>query len=106
MLKSHSHKLMKENSTSFAHSRTSKIVFILSIAVAGYWCLGQLINVYRFALLGAIFEMLWLPALAMLVGLPIISLIVVVKEKFTVQSLNIYSMLITISTILFLVFRK
>ena len=104
MLKSHIHKLMKENLTPFTHSRTSKIVFMLSIALAGYWCLGQLINVYRFALVGVIFEMLWLPALAMLVGLPIISLILVVKEKFTVQSLNIYSMLIHVSTILFLVF--
>lgn len=79
---------------------------MLSIAVAGYWCLGHVIKVYRFALSGAIFEMLWLPALAMLVGLPIISLIVLLKEKLTIRSLYLYAMLISVTTILYLVFSK
>ena len=97
---------MKDNLTSLTNSRTSKIVFILSIIVAGYWWLGQFINVYNSALGGAIFEILWLPALAMLFILPILSLILVVKEKFSVRSLYIYAMLISITTILFMVFSK
>lgn len=47
---------MKEHSTPFQNSRTSKIVFLLSIIVSGYWWLGQAINVYSFALVGVIFE--------------------------------------------------
>jgi hypothetical protein len=93
-------KFMKENLTPFKNSRISKIVFILSIIVSGFWLLGQVINVYRFALVGAIFEILWLPAIAMLFALPIISLILMVKEKVNVRSLYIYSILIGVATIL------
>jgi hypothetical protein len=91
---------MNEHSTPFKNSRTSKIVFILSIIVSGYWWLGQVINVYRFAVVGAIFEILWLPVLAMLFLLPIISLIFLVKEKVNIRSLYVYSTLLGVSTIL------
>jgi len=99
-------KFMKESLTPFKNSSTSKIVFILSIIVAGYWWLGQVINVYSFALVGAIFELLWLPTLAMLFVLPIISLILLVKEKFNVRSFYIYSLFISLTTILFIIFSK
>jgi hypothetical protein len=95
---------MNENFTNFKNSKTSKIVFMLSIIVAGYWWLGQFINVYSIALVGAIFEILWLPTLVLLFVLPIISLISLVKEKFTIKSLYIYSMLICVTTILCMVF--
>jgi len=94
---------MKENLTPFKNSRTSKIVFILSIIVSGFWWLVQVINVYSFALVGAIFEILWLPAIAMLYALPIISLILFVKEKVYLRSLYIYSILIGAATILFII---
>ena len=96
-------KFMKENLIPFKNSRTGKIFFILSITASGYWWLGQVINVYSFALVGAIFEILWLPVLAMLFVLPIISLILLVKEKFNVRSLYIYSILICVTTILFMI---
>lgn len=97
---------MTENFVSFTNSRTSKIVFVLSIIVSGYWWLGKVIDVYRFDLVGAIFEILWLPVLAMLFVLPIISVILLVKEKVNFRSLYIYSMLIVVVTILFMVFSK
>ena len=97
---------MKENLIPFKNSRTSKIVFILSIIVVGYWWLGQVINEYSLALVGAIFELLWLPALAMLFVLPIISLIFLVKEKFNIRSFYIYTILINVTTILFMVYSK
>lgn len=97
---------MKENLTPFKNSRTGKIVFILSIIVAGYWWLGQVINVYSIAFVGVIFEILWLPVLLMLFLLPIISMILLIKEKVNVRSLYIYSMLISVTTILFMVFSK
>ena len=99
-------KFMKENLIPFKNSRTGKIFFILSITASGYWWLGQVINVYSFALVGAIFEILWLPVLAMLFVLPIISLILLVKEKFNVRSLYIYSILICVTTILFMIFNE
>lgn len=97
---------MKENLTPFKNSRTGKIFFILSVIVSGYWWMGQVINVYNSALTGAIFEILWLPFLLILFVLPIISLILLVKEKFDVRSFNIYSIIISVITILFMIFSK
>jgi hypothetical protein len=97
---------MKEHLTPFKNTRTSKIVFILSIVSSGYWWLGQEINVYSSAIVGAIFEMLWLPFLAMLFLLPILSLILLVKEKVNVRSLYIYSLLINLVTICCMIFKE
>jgi hypothetical protein len=94
---------MKENSTPFKNSRTSIIVFILSIISSGYWWLAKGINVYSYAIVGAIFEILWLPVLGMLFLLPILSLIFLLKEKINVRSLYIYSMLIGIASIIFMI---
>ena len=91
---------MIESSTPFKNSRTSKIVFLLSIIVSGYWLLGQVINVNSSALVGAIFEILWLPVLAMLFVLPIISLILLLKEKANIRSLYVYSAFLGVATIL------
>ena len=98
---------MKEYSTLFKNSRTSKMVFLLSIIVSGYWWLGQVINVYSVALVGAIFEILWLPVLVMLFVLPIISMILLLKEKVNVnvRSLYVYSILLGVATILIMLFN-
>lgn len=92
--------------TDFKNSRKSKIVFLISILVSVFWCLGQILNVYRFALVGAIFEFLWLPMLGMLFILPIASLILFRKEKFNVRSLYLYSIIIVVVVFLLMVFRK
>jgi len=83
-------------------SRTKKIVLGLSLLTAVFWSLGQLINVYSFAVVGAVFEILWLPMLALLVFLPVISLIYWVKERFSIKSSFLYSLLIILVTFLFL----
>ncbi len=87
-------------------SNKPQIVFGLSILTAIYWCLGQLIDVYDLAVVGAIFEILWLPMLAMLVILPIICVINLVKEKFKVNSLYLYSFLIILSTFIYLTLKS
>jgi hypothetical protein len=97
---------MKENLTPFKNSRTSKIVFILSILASGFWWLAKGINVYRFAIVGAIYELLWIPVLGMLFLLPIISLFLLVKERVHLRSLFIYSMLINVATICFMIFNE
>jgi hypothetical protein len=97
---------MKENLTPFKNSRTSKIVFILSILASGFWWLAKGINVYRFAIVGAIYELLWIPVLGMLFLLPIMSLVLFVKERVSLRSLYIYSILIVLATIFFMNFGK
>jgi small-conductance mechanosensitive channel len=97
---------MKENLTAFKNSGTSKTVLILSIFISGFWWLGKVINIYHFAFVGAIFEILWLPVLASLFILPIISLVFLVKEKFNIKSFYLYSVLISAVTILFMIFSE
>ena len=97
---------MKETSTPFKNSKISKVVFILSILSSGFWCLGQVMNVYRFTLVGVLYEILWLPALGVIFLLPIFSLLFLVKEKGSIKSFYIYSIIISVATILSMVFLK
>ena len=97
---------MKENLTAFKNSRNSKVVLLLSVLVSGFWWLGKVTDVYRFAFVGAIFELLWLPMLGMFVILPIMSLIFLVKEKSNFRLLYLFSILIVVATILFMVLSK
>jgi hypothetical protein len=82
-------------------SMKPKAVFILSILASVFWYIGQTVNVYYFAVVGAIFEILWLPMIALLIVLPIFSFIYLVKEKFNLKSLYLYSFLILMFTFLY-----
>ena len=95
---------MIQESGIFKNSKKGKIIFITGILVSIYWILGQVIKVYDVAFLGALFEMLWLPALAMLFLLPILSMLLWVKEKFNPRSLYLYAILLICATVLFLLF--
>ena len=87
-------------------SKKPKVVFILSILASVFWYIGQTVNVYYFAVVGAIFELLWLPIIALLIILPIFSFIYLVKEKFNLKSLYLYSFLILMSTFLYFFLRN
>ena len=85
-------------------NKTGKIFLALSICVFLFWVMGSFFGIYRFALVVAIFELLWLPMLGMLFVLPVLSFIFWAKEKFVIRSLYLYSMLIFITTILLMIF--
>jgi len=85
---------MEQVITRFKNSRLSKILFVLSIFVFAYWRIGHIINVYHFAVVGAIFEILWFFMIIGLFGLPIVALIFLIKEKFSFRSLYIYTIII------------
>jgi len=85
-------------------SQQSKIAFIASLLTLIICCLGQLVNVYHFAFVGAIFEMLWLPLIALIFILPVVSLSFWVIEQFRLKSFYLYSLLISVATILVLIF--
>lgn len=92
--------------TGIKKSKTPKIVFALSVLTSIYWCIGQLVDVYYFAVVGAIFEIMWLPMIASIFVLPILSLVYLAKEKFSLKSLHLYSFLILLATILLIVSRN
>ncbi|PCI08480.1 MAG: hypothetical protein COB73_06875 [Flavobacteriaceae bacterium] len=91
---------MKDNSSVFKNTKLNKAIFVSSIFVCAFWILGQMFNVYHYALVGAIFEILWLPCIISIIGIPLISLYLLIKEKFNLMSLNIYSIIMTIGLLI------
>jgi hypothetical protein len=90
---------MANQSPIFIITKTSLVFSVLSIIVFTFWFLSRIINVYHFPFVGAIFELLWLPVIALTLILPILALIEWRKEKFNFRSFNLYSIIILILTI-------
>jgi hypothetical protein len=97
---------VSEELISFKNSRVSKILFLLCLAVAAFWCIGRFINVYHFAFVGAVFEILWLPMIAMVFILPVISAALWVKQKFNPRSLYLYSFLMVATLLILMLFAR
>lgn len=89
-----------------SNKKTGKIILFLSIIVFIFWVLGKATNVYYFTFVGAIFEILWLPIVALTFVLPILSLVYWRKEKFNFRSPGFYSIVVLIITILMAIFYK
>jgi len=86
--------------------KRSAIVFALTIIVTLYWYLPVLISIYRFPIIGAIYEIFWIIMVVGLFALPVISFIFWAKNKFNLRSLYFYSLIISLASILFLVTGK
>lgn len=86
----------------FHNSKDNKVLFVISIIVVIIVLIGRVINVYHFAVTGAIFELINLPTLALLFGLPLYCLYVFWKDRFNPKSLALYSALLLIMTIFLL----
>ena len=84
----------------------SRVIFALTIAVTLYWILSLLINVYRFPIIGAIYEILWIFMIIALFVLPVFSFISWAKNRFDLRSLYFYSLIISVISILLLVTGK
>ena len=74
----------------------SKITLAASIITCVYWYCGNFFSVYRNKICGAIIEVLWLPMLIFLFGIPIFSFIMWLKNKFRITSLYFFAFLISI----------
>ena len=92
------------NSTAYKISKTSKIIFGLSIFVFAFWTLAWVINIYDIAIVGAIFEFLWFPITALMFLLPILAIYFLIKEGINFRSLYLYVLIIAGLT--FLLFTK
>lgn len=95
---------MTDQMASFIQIRTGKIFLLLSILVLLFWLLSKIINVYHFAFVGAIFEILWFPVIILTFAIPVVALVFWNKEKFSFRSANLYSLLIAIVAILVMLF--
>lgn len=87
----------------FQNSKESKIVFVLSLFVSTFWFLVYVVDVYHFALAGVIFELLWLPMIALIFALPVISLVLWAKEKFNIKSRYLHSLGVIALVVLYMI---
>ena len=63
-----------------------------------YWLLCNTIDVYKYAILGVLYEIIWLPMLMMLFILPIINTYSMLKTKN--RQIHYFSLALNIITIL------
>ncbi len=87
----------------FRNSRDNKVLFVISIAIVILVLVGRVVNVYYFAVIGAIFELINLPLLGLLFGLPLYCLYVFWKDRFNPKSLALYSALLLTAAIFLLI---
>ena len=74
-----------------------RTILFLSILVSIFWVSTRFINTYKYALVGVVFEMLWLPMILLIFCLPVISLYFLLKEKFSFKSAYFFAMLIALN---------
>ncbi len=58
-----------------------KNLLTLSISILLYWLLNKTIDVYQIAILGVLYEILWLPMLILFIVLPILNTYTIFKNK-------------------------
>jgi cytochrome bd-type quinol oxidase subunit 2 len=63
--------------------KSARIILLLSAAAFVFYLLAYIItkDVYRYPIVGAICEMLWLPMLMSLAVLPVLSLIILARNR-------------------------
>lgn len=82
------------------------LILILSFTVAAFWLSSNLFKVYKIKVIGAIFEILWLPFLILFFLLPLISLFYLIQRKFKQGTLYWISIILLIATFLFLNYKS
>ena len=87
-----------------ANETLSHWLFFAAIFTFIFWLVSKKINIYKYAFVGAIFELLWLAMLASVFIIPLISIAVIITQPISIKSLAIYSLLISIGTLLVLQF--
>ena len=78
------------------------LLFALSISILLYWLLCNTIDVYKYAILGVFYEIIWFPMLVMLFVLPIINTYSMLKTKN--RQIHYFSLLLNMITLLIVFF--
>ena len=87
------------------YRNTSKVILILSALVFLFYLSLQVLigNVYRYAVVGALFELLSVPMLLLLVILPIASLVQLISAKANAKGYAVASLVFIAAAILLLI---
>lgn len=76
-----------------------KFLFVLNLLTVTFWFVVQNIDIYHYAIVGAIFEILWLSMIIIIFLLPLLSLYFWFKDKFKINSKFLYLLLFSLSSI-------
>lgn len=88
------------DSISTTNKRTEQLVFFQSLGTTAFWGIGQVMDIYQYAMVGAIYELLWLPFLLLVFGIPVVSIFLWAKTKFKIRSLFLPTLIISITLLL------
>lgn len=78
------------------------ILLLIYFAAMTTWLIGQNIDVYRYAVVGGIFEVLWLPTILTIILMPFASFYLWIRDKFKKTSKFLYLSLGSILSIFIL----
>ena len=95
---------MRKGLSSFKNSALNKALFSVSIMTILYWWTAKSLNVYKYAFLGAIFELLWLVMIAAVFIGPVFSILLFLRDRYNPRSLVLYSFLCQIVALCILLF--
>jgi hypothetical protein len=90
----------------FRNSLRAKNTFIFSVVVFLFWVLINKVATSELVLVGVILELLWMPMCLSLLIIPILSYLAWKKEQYHANSLHLYSILMVILTILWVMIRN
>ena len=91
---------MESNQTKNQSNSLFKIILLFNVIALTFCIVSQNVNVYRYASVGAIFELLWLPIMAIIILIPFASFYYCYKDTFKVTSQFFYLLLLYFLSIL------
>lgn len=80
--------------------KQAKILLIFQLSIILYWILAKTTNVYKYAVTGAIYELLWQPAIAITFSIPFISAYFWIRAKCKLDSVFLAIILLAIAFIM------
>lgn len=96
---------IQKTKASLLSRNRGRIIFLLCIAVFVFWNLPLLVNIYSIAVVGAVFEVLWVPMTVAVFALPAVSMTAWIHRKYAIQSIHFYSLLLSFINITVLFYR-
>ena len=88
--------------TTFKNKNQALLILTLALIVTIlFWLVGNTIDVYKYAAVGAIFEMAWFPVILATFTLPVISLVFFFKDGKSIKSWFLYLAIISVMLIVF-----
>jgi hypothetical protein len=90
---------MTDNRLSNGNFKTGTIILVINVLFLAVWMVAYNLNVYKVALVGAIYELIWLPLIICLFTLPIVSFIYWKKDGFKIKSKFLYLIVLSVLSI-------